>query len=217
MNPSQPPCSKIRSQFSSYLDGDISGIAMQQIAAHLRDCSACREDFESLRANQSVLSALGPIKPPPDLALRLRVAVSRERARTPRNLLSLLKVRWQNTIAPLLLQASAGFASTILLVGSVALLIGTFATPEPLAARMNPWAWRRAHAFFILLPKLKRPPSVAAIHPWSSRPMLMILERFTITTSSPARATQGPVRKLKIRCYLVFSSPPNPSASRSEG
>jgi hypothetical protein len=158
MNPSQPPCSKIRSQFSSYLDGDISGIAMQQIAAHLRDCSACREDFESLRANQSVLSALGPIKPPPDLALRLRVAVSRERARTPQNLLSLLKVRWQNTIAPLLLQASAGFASTILLVGSVALLIGTFATPEPLAARDEPLGMASSPRFLYSSAEIETPP-----------------------------------------------------------
>jgi hypothetical protein len=131
-------CERIRNQFSSYLDGAVSGITMQQIATHLRDCADCSEEFDSLRVNQSMLALLGPIKPRADLALRLRVAVSKERARTPQNFFSLLKVRWQNTVAPFLLQASAGFASAILLVGSVALLIGTFATPEPLAARDEP-------------------------------------------------------------------------------
>jgi len=131
-------CGRIRNMFSSYLDGAVSGVAMQQLDRHLRSCEECAEAFEGLRATQSALASLGPVKAPQSLALRLRVAISNERARTPRNLLSMLKVRWENTVAPLLLQASAGFASAILLVGTVALLIGTFATPEPLAARDEP-------------------------------------------------------------------------------
>ncbi len=85
-----------------------------------------------------MLASLGPVKAPADLAVRLRVAISNERARTPRNFWSALQVRWDNTLAPFLLQASAGFASTVLLVGTVALMIGMFATPEPLAARDVP-------------------------------------------------------------------------------
>jgi hypothetical protein len=131
-------CTRIRAQFSSYLDGAVTGVAMQRIASHLRDCGECAEEFGGLRSTQAVLASLGPVKVPPDLALRLRVAISNERARTPRNFWHALKVRWENTIAPLLLQASAGFASTVLLVGSVALLIGMFARPEPLAARDVP-------------------------------------------------------------------------------
>jgi hypothetical protein len=131
-------CERIRSKFSSYLDGAVSGVAMQQIVMHLDGCKPCAEEFDGLRSTQSALASLGPLKAPPALALRLRVAISNERSRTPRNLLSMLKVRWENTFAPLLLQASAGFASTILLIGTVALLIGTFATPEPLAARDEP-------------------------------------------------------------------------------
>jgi anti-sigma factor RsiW len=136
--PLSTTCAGIRSQFFSYLDGAVPGLAMQHIAAHLRICEGCSAEFEGLRSTQASLAALAPIKPPADLALRLRVAISNERSRTPRNLWSSLSIRWQNTIAPLLLQASAGFASTILLVGTVALLIGMFATPEPLAARDEP-------------------------------------------------------------------------------
>jgi hypothetical protein len=87
---------------------------------------------------QNSLAALGPARPPADLALRLRVAISQERSRTPRRILDQLSVRWENTVAPFLLRASAGFASAVLLVGSVALLIGTFAAPEPLAAKDEP-------------------------------------------------------------------------------
>ncbi len=131
-------CTRIQAQFSGYLDGAVTGVAMQGIASHLRDCAACAAEFESLRSTQVALASLAPLKAPDDLALRLRVAISKERARTPRNLLPALKVRWQNTFAPLLLQASAGFASTVLLMGTVALLIGMFAQPEPLAARDVP-------------------------------------------------------------------------------
>jgi len=138
MNTGKPLCEGIREQFSSYLDGAVTGMAMRQIADHLDCCEDCFEDFRRLRSTQTALSALGPMKAPPDLSLRLRVAISRERMRTPRHWMSMLQSRWENTFAPFLLQASAGIASTILLVGVIAMLIGMFATPEPLAARDQP-------------------------------------------------------------------------------
>ena len=45
---------------------------------------------------------------------------------------------WGNTLAPFMLRASAGFAGAVLLVGAMTLLIGTFATPETLAAGDEP-------------------------------------------------------------------------------
>jgi hypothetical protein len=131
-------CEEVRAEFSSYLDGAVSGKTMQEIAAHLRGCEECSAEFEGLRSTQEALSALTPVKAPADLPLRLRVAISNERVRTPEKWLSMLQSRWENTFAPLLLQASAGFASTVLLLGTVALLIGMFARPEPLAARDQP-------------------------------------------------------------------------------
>ncbi len=138
MNGDDFACTEIQAQFSSYLDGAVTGVAMQRIGAHLRECEECAAEFEIMRSTQAVLASLAPVKAPDNLALRLRVAISNERARTPRNLWPALKARWENTFAPLLLQASAGFASTVLLVGTVALLIGMFARPEPLAARDVP-------------------------------------------------------------------------------
>ncbi|MBT9332127.1 zf-HC2 domain-containing protein [Paracidobacterium acidisoli] len=128
-------CKSVRAQFSSYLDGALTGVAMQAIARHLEECSECDAEFDGWRRMQRALVNLGPAPAPPDLALRLRVALSQEHAKTAQNRLAIWKVRWQNTIAPFLLQASAGFASTIILVGTVALLVGTLAVPEPASAR----------------------------------------------------------------------------------
>ncbi|WP_446741915.1 zf-HC2 domain-containing protein [Silvibacterium acidisoli] len=131
-------CNAIRSQFSSYLDGAMTGVTMQQVAAHLESCAACSREFASWRNMQQVLTDLGPAKAPADLALRLRVAISQEQQRTTKQSLARWQVRWSNTFAPFLLRASAGFASAVLLIGSVALLIGAFAAPEPVEARDEP-------------------------------------------------------------------------------
>jgi anti-sigma factor RsiW len=128
-------CKSIRERFSAYLDGDLSGIAMQQTAAHLESCGECSREFSGWRAMQSALAKIGPAKAPADLALRLRVAMSQERARTTRQSLDRWQMRWQNTMAPFLLRVSAGFASAVLLLGTAALLVGAFATPETVEAR----------------------------------------------------------------------------------
>jgi hypothetical protein len=128
-------CSSIRDRFSEYLDGALTGVAMQQVAAHMDGCDACAGEFAGWRQMQGALADLGPAKAPADLALRLRVAISQEQANTPGQSLGRFRVRWSNTFAPFLLRASAGFASTVLLVGTAALLIGAFASPEPVEAR----------------------------------------------------------------------------------
>jgi hypothetical protein len=131
-------CSSIRDRFSEYLDGALTGVAMQQVAGHLESCVACSREFSEWRQMQQALTDLGPAKAPADLALRLRVAISQEQTRTPRQSLARFQVRWSNTFAPFLLRATAGFASAVLLVGTTALLIGAFAAPEAVEARDQP-------------------------------------------------------------------------------
>ncbi len=130
-------CRNIRSQFSDYLDGNLTGVGMQSIAAHLSLCGRCSVEFEQWRSMQRSLAELGPARAPADLALRIRVALSQEHSRTPSNALANWKVRWQNTVAPFLLQASAGLASSLVLVGTMAFLIGAFAA-QPASARDEP-------------------------------------------------------------------------------
>jgi anti-sigma factor RsiW len=128
-------CSAIRDRFSLYLDGALTGVAMQQTAAHLESCNECKREFSDWRAMQTALTAVGPAKAPADLALRLRVAISQEQSRTTRQSLGRWKVRWNNTMAPFLLRASAGFASAVLLLGSATFLVGAFASPQTVEAR----------------------------------------------------------------------------------
>jgi len=140
-------CGYVRGQFSSYLDGVMTGKDMQLVAAHLNRCDGCSEEFQQWRTTQDLLSSLGPAKAPADLALRLRVAISQERAKTPKRDFARFQLAWENTIAPVLLQASAGFASTVLLIGTVALLVGMFARPEPVEARDEPLGMASAPRF----------------------------------------------------------------------
>jgi anti-sigma factor RsiW len=129
------PCRSIQTLFSGYLDGAIRGTQMQAVSAHLERCRDCASEFEAWCTMQRMLSAVGPAKAPAGLDLRLRLALSRERATsTVRRRVDLWQVRWQNAVAPFLVRASAGLASSIVLLGTVAMLIGTMATPEQVAA-----------------------------------------------------------------------------------
>ena len=133
-----PYCKHIRDQFSAYLDGAVTGTEMGAIAVHLDGCSECAAEFHAWRGMQQTLTLLGPAKVPGDLALRLRVAISQERARTTQHAFDRLQMRWQNTFAPFLLRASAGLASAVLLVGTLALTVGLVATPVPAAGDDEP-------------------------------------------------------------------------------
>jgi len=129
-------CTTARSHFSAYLDGAVSGAVMQSLAQHLETCPACTADFAQWRAMQQALSTLGPAKAPADLALRLRIALSQQASRLSWR--DKLELAWDNTIAPLALQASAGLASAVLLLGTVLLLLGMASAPEQAAASDAP-------------------------------------------------------------------------------
>jgi hypothetical protein len=131
-------CGKHSSSFSAYLDGAVSGKQMQAIARHLESCSGCREEFESLRSMQQTLAVLGPAKAPVDMGTRLRVAISHEIAAKKSNWRDTLAVKWDNAFRPLLVQVSAGFASSVALLGGIVLLLGAVATPTEVMANDEP-------------------------------------------------------------------------------
>jgi hypothetical protein len=131
-------CGHIQHQFSRYLDGDVPGTRMLEISGHLETCADCAGEFAAWRKSQTLVSALGPTKVPEDLALRLRVAISQESRNSPRERLGRFRSRWENTFQPFLLRAAAGFASAIFLVGTAAMFVGTFTSPEPVEARDVP-------------------------------------------------------------------------------
>jgi len=131
-------CEQVREMFSGYLDGAISGREMQALSAHLADCADCGTEFEAWREVQQVLGAVGQVKAPSDLGLQLRLAISHENARRQGHWWDAISSRWDNMLRPALLQASAGLAGTVVLIGSIAMLIGVVAVPQPVLANDEP-------------------------------------------------------------------------------
>jgi hypothetical protein len=123
-------CDAVQARFTEYLDGQLNGREMQLTAAHLDGCATCEREWKSLRETQTALASLGSVAEPEDLLLRIRVAVSQERARRRRGLFDGWDMVWKNTVGPFLLQAGAGFASAVLLLGSIIVLVSMFAQPE---------------------------------------------------------------------------------------
>ena len=131
-------CGSVKVSFSEYLDGRLTGVEMQRIAAHLAACPACSTEWAALRQAQTSLAALGSVPEPTDLLLRVRVAVSQERARRRQSPFQNWNLAWQNTFGPFLLQVAAGFASAVLLIGTVAVLVGLVAQPQAAHAGDEP-------------------------------------------------------------------------------
>jgi hypothetical protein len=129
---------KNQASFSAYLDGAVSGKRMQEIARHLETCGHCNREFSQLRTMQQSLASLGSLKAPADLGLKLRLAISHQHARSRSSWLDSLSLKWDNAIRPMLLQVSAGFAGAVVLVGSIGLLLGMVAAPEPVMANDEP-------------------------------------------------------------------------------
>jgi len=123
-------CTALQTKLSEYLDGRMTGREMQRIASHLNECGHCAGEWSSLREAQASLAELGPVQEPDDLLLRIRVAVSQERARSRRGVFHGWNVTWKNTVGPFLLQAGAGFASAVLLLGSIIVLVTMFTQPQ---------------------------------------------------------------------------------------
>jgi len=144
-------CSSVRARFAEYLDSRLTGREMQRVTKHLESCAKCAGEFEAERRMLSALSSLGPVsgkaKAPEDLLLRIRVKISQERAQRRRGRMERWELAWRNTVGPFLLQLSAGFASAVLLLGTVGLVVGMFAHPEHASAQDEPLGMATAPKF----------------------------------------------------------------------
>jgi hypothetical protein len=121
-------CREVESLLSLYLDGALTGAQMQQVAAHTEACTSCRAEFKQLQSTQRLLSTLGKQSAPPDLALRLRVALSQARAESFRQRWEIFWVRVENGFNAFMFPATAGVLSAVLFFG---LIIGFFGLPVP--------------------------------------------------------------------------------------
>jgi hypothetical protein len=117
--------------FSPYIDGRVSGAEMHAVTRHIEKCARCEWEYAAMQRTQQLLSGLGPKKAPADLALKLRVAISREASQKRRPRFEGILVRLQNELNAFMVPATAGLISAILFFG---LLLGFFALPAELRA-----------------------------------------------------------------------------------
>ena len=127
----QTTCAEIRQWFSPYLDGRASGSEMRAVARHVEQCDGCAREYAATQRTQQLLASLGPKKAPADLALKLRVAISREAAQKRRPRYEGVLVRLSNALNAFMVPATAGLVSAVLFFG---LLLGFFALPAQLRA-----------------------------------------------------------------------------------
>jgi len=124
-------CEQARPLFSAYLDGDLTGKQMHAISDHLAECAACGADYASLRETHRLVASIGRKQAPAELALQLRVALSRELAARRRRSFEAWSVRLENAFHAIMVPATAGVLSAIIIFG---LLIGFFSLPAQLEA-----------------------------------------------------------------------------------
>lgn len=124
-------CGEAKHLFSPYLDGRVSGREMHALNGHVQECSRCAHEYAALQRTQLLLASLGTKKAPPDLALKLRVAISREAALQRHSRFEGVLVRLENVLNAVMVPATAGLVSAVLIFG---LLLGFFALPAQLQA-----------------------------------------------------------------------------------
>lgn len=123
-------CPQAKSQFSPFYDGVLPQSERRALESHLEGCPECAAEWSSFRRLQSQLSSLGPAPMPANLALRLRVTLSKEiaRSRRPRFELALdrLEHLWHTYAVP-------AVSGALTAVTVFVLLLSVFA-PAPVAA-----------------------------------------------------------------------------------
>ncbi len=127
-------CTEAISFFSLYLDGALSGSQMRMVSEHMRSCAECSGNYKSLIRTQSLLAGLGRKPAPPELALRVKVAISQERAITWERRVQGYLVRLENAVNLFMLPASAGLVTAVVMFG---ILIGFFAIPARVSANSD--------------------------------------------------------------------------------
>jgi hypothetical protein len=116
-------CTQVQPLFSSYLDGAVSGAEMHGVSEHLSQCADCQSEFERLENTRILVSSLGPKQAPPDLAFKIRIALSSARSRSWRLVLQGYAVRLQDAFRSFMLPATAGVVTAIFFFAA---LIGFF-------------------------------------------------------------------------------------------
>ena len=159
-------CSHAKRHMSSYLDAAATRSQMSALQSHMDSCSSCANYFIGLQRAQAMVGALGRKPSPSDLTLKLRVALSQELANAKRSRWEALRVRWENVFNAVMVPATGGLITTILIFG---LLINFLVPAQVVGANDVPTT-------FYTPPELQSTPFEVAMDP--SRPEPLIVEAY---------------------------------------
>ena len=120
-------CSEAKSLFSPYLDGAVTGSQMRALGEHLESCPDCDHNYRLLAGTQAILASIGRKKAPADLALKLRLAISHEVAKSRHSALEGVWIRIENAIQAFMVPATVGLISAVVIFG---VLMGIFGVPS---------------------------------------------------------------------------------------
>ena len=123
-------CTEARPLFPAYLDKAVSGTEMRSVSEHMSGCPGCRSEYLKLENTRRMVGSLGRKPVPPDLALKIRVALSRERSRTLRSVLQSYAVRLEDTVNAFMFPATAGILTAVIFFSA----LGGFFVPARGAA-----------------------------------------------------------------------------------
>jgi Putative zinc-finger len=111
-------CKQVRSLFPAYLDEVATGSEMHMVSGHLNQCMECRSEYRKLENTRRLVSSLGRKPVPNDLALKIRLAVSRERSHTWRSIAQAYLVRLEDALNAFMFPATAGVLTAIIFFGA---------------------------------------------------------------------------------------------------
>jgi hypothetical protein len=110
------------------MDGAVSGMEMHEVSNHLNECAVCESEYAMLEKSRALVASLGRRPAPPELAMKLRIALASERSRSWRSLLRSYGVRLENLMNAFMFPATAGLVSAVIFFVA---LIGCFVVPIP--------------------------------------------------------------------------------------
>jgi Putative zinc-finger len=116
-------CAVAKKLMSSYVDGEVTRSQLAQMDEHLHSCTECAARYTSVRQTQALVASLGRKAAPPELALRLRVAASQEIANARQSRWDSLRVHWENAFNAIMVPATAGLVTTMIIFGLLISLI----------------------------------------------------------------------------------------------